>query len=76
MAQKQVKRRWSYKEDRRLLALAAESRSLEVISDQLKRPAETVLTIARRLGVTIKPRGANAAELSRGRKHRASMLPE
>lgn len=57
MAQKQVKGRRSYKEDRRLLGLAVKSNSLEAIAGRLKRPPATALKMATRLGDSIKSRG-------------------
>jgi DNA-binding Lrp family transcriptional regulator len=44
---------WSFKEQRQLMKLAAASQSLEIIADRLQRPAETVLRMARRLGVSV-----------------------
>ena len=53
MAQKQ-KTRWSYAEDRRLIQLAASSKSLEAIADEMMRTAGNVARIAKRLGVSLK----------------------
>jgi hypothetical protein len=51
---------WSFAEQRRLIEMAAASKTLEDIADELKRPAESVLRMARHHGVTLKGRKAKA----------------
>jgi hypothetical protein len=46
-------RKWSMKDYRRLVELAG-SDSLEMIAIQMKRPAKTILKVAKRLGVSIR----------------------
>jgi len=58
MAQKQ-KTRWSYAEDRRLIQLAASSKSLEAIADEMNRSPERVAQMVKRLGISLR----SAAEL-------------
>jgi hypothetical protein len=58
MAQKQ-KTRWSYAEDRHLIQLAASSKSLEAIADEMSRSPKRVAQMAKRLGISLK----SAAEL-------------
>ena len=43
MAKKVVSRRWSYADDRRLIQLAASSKSVNAIADEMNRPPETVV---------------------------------
>jgi hypothetical protein len=50
---KKRKRGWYYPEDRRLLELAAETRSLEAIAAIMKRKPALVLKRAARLGISI-----------------------
>jgi IS30 family transposase len=62
MAKKVLSRRWSYAEDRRLIQLAASSKSVNAIADEMNRPPETVVQMALRLGIFLKsaaPRKAN-----------------
>jgi hypothetical protein len=47
---------WSFKEQRQLMGLVAASKSLETIARNLKRPAKSVLRMARQLGVSVKSR--------------------
>ena len=58
MAQKQ-KTRWSYAEDRHLIQLAASSKSLEAIADEMNRSPERIAQMVKRLGISLK----SAAEL-------------
>jgi IS30 family transposase len=62
MAKKVVNRRWSYAEDRRLIELAASSKSVKAIADEMNRPPERVVQMAKRLGISLK----SAAELKAG----------
>jgi DNA-binding CsgD family transcriptional regulator len=48
------KARWSFAQDRRLIELAASSRSLKEIANELKRTPESVAQMAKRLGVSLK----------------------
>jgi hypothetical protein len=49
---------WSFAERRQLVELAAASRSLETIVHRLRRPAESVLRMAKQLGASVKSRRA------------------
>jgi hypothetical protein len=51
---KKRKRGWYFQEDRHLLRLAAESRSLEAIAAIMKRKPALVLKRAARLGISIR----------------------
>jgi len=44
---------WSYKDDRRLLELAAQSRSYEVIANLMDRSPKAIRKVAIRLGVSL-----------------------
>jgi len=55
MAKRVVNGRWSYKDDRRLIQLAASSKSVKAIADEMNRPAERVMKMAGRLGISLKP---------------------
>jgi hypothetical protein len=50
---RKIKRRWSYKEDRRFIELAA-SKSLEEIAELMGRKPEAINKFAMRLGVSLK----------------------
>jgi hypothetical protein len=54
MAKKVVNRRWSYADDRRLIQLAAFSKSVKAIADEMNRPPERVVQMATRLGISLK----------------------
>jgi hypothetical protein len=49
MAKVGTKTRWSFAEDRRLIQLAASSKSLKAIADELARPPKSVAGTAKRL---------------------------
>jgi hypothetical protein len=49
MAKKVVNRRWSYAEDRRLIQLAASSKSVKAIAGEMNRAPERVVQMAKRL---------------------------
>jgi hypothetical protein len=49
---------WSYKDQRKLMELAAASEDLETIAASLKRSAEAILRMARQLGIKVKSRTA------------------
>ena len=51
--------RWSFAFDRRLKELAASGKSLDAIARALRRPPETILRMARRLGVSVKFSGSH-----------------
>jgi len=53
MARKLKHSRWSYAEDRRVLELAASSKSLEEIANRMNRKPETIRKVAIRLGVSL-----------------------
>jgi hypothetical protein len=53
MAKKTARGMWSMKTDRELIALA-KTKSLEALVDHFKRPPTSILTKARRLGLSIK----------------------
>src|SRR5271169_1172460 len=50
--------RWSFKEERRLMELARSSKSLEEIVRATGRSPDSIKKIARRIGVSIKEKGA------------------
>jgi hypothetical protein len=54
MAKKVVNGRWSYADDRRLIQLAASSKSVDAIADEMNRPPEAVVQMALRLGIFLK----------------------
>jgi hypothetical protein len=54
MAKKAVNRRWSYAEDRRLIQLAASLKSVKAIADEMNRPPERVVQMAKRLGISLR----------------------
>ena len=54
MAMKVVNRRWSYADDRRLIQLAASSKSVKAIADEMNRHPETVVQMAKQLGIFLK----------------------
>ena len=49
-----VKRRWSFKDDRRLMELARSSTSLEEVVKQTGRSPESLKKVAKRLGISFK----------------------
>jgi len=53
MPKKVVSRRWSYAEDRRLIQLAASSKSVKAIADEMNRAPERVVQMAKRLGISL-----------------------
>jgi hypothetical protein len=55
MARKLKLARWSYAEDRRLLALAASSKSLEEVAHLMRRSPAAVYKMALRLGAPLSP---------------------
>jgi hypothetical protein len=48
------KRGWSYKDDRRLIQLAASLKSLEAVAGEMRRSRKNILRMAKRLGVFLK----------------------
>jgi hypothetical protein len=54
MAKMVVNKRWSYADDRRLIQLAASSKSVKAIADEMNRPPERVTQMALRLGISLK----------------------
>jgi hypothetical protein len=54
MAKVGTKTRWSFAEDRRLILLAASSKSLNAIADELGRLPKSVAGTVKRLGVSLK----------------------
>jgi hypothetical protein len=46
--------KWSYKEPRRLLAVAASSKSLEDFAERVGRPIESARKMAPQLGISLK----------------------
>jgi hypothetical protein len=54
MVRKLKNARWSFKEDRRLLKLAATSKSIEEIANLMSRKPETIRKVAIRLGVSLR----------------------
>ena len=54
MTQKRKPSRWSFKDDRRLIELAAASMSLNDIAKRLGRPPKSILRKATELGVRLK----------------------
>ena len=68
MAKKVVNRRWSYADDRRLIQLAASSKSVKAIADEMNRPPERVTQMALRLGISLKSATKpKASQMSRSR---------
>jgi len=55
MARKLKLARWSYAEDRRLLALAAFSKSLEEVAHLMRRSPAAIHKMALRLGAPLSP---------------------
>jgi hypothetical protein len=49
-----VKRRWSFKDDRRMMKLARSSTSLEEVVNQIGRSPEAIKRAAMRLGISFK----------------------
>jgi hypothetical protein len=49
-----MKRHWAFADDRRLMKLAASSRSLEAVAKQMNRDPLTIAKMAKRLGVSLK----------------------
>jgi hypothetical protein len=58
MTQKRKPSRWSFKDDRQLIELAAASKSMNVIVKRLGRPPKSILKKASQLGVRL---GSSAA---------------
>jgi hypothetical protein len=56
MALKLKHARWSYAEDRRVLELAAQSKSLELIANLMNRTPKGIRKVAVRLGISFKAR--------------------
>jgi hypothetical protein len=54
MVRKLKKARWSFKDDRRLVKLAATSKSIEEIANLMSRRPETIRNVAIRLGVSLR----------------------
>src|SRR5258708_14636604 len=54
MVRKLKSARWSYAEDRRVLELAKQSRSLEEIANLINRSPEAIHTVAIRLGISLR----------------------
>jgi hypothetical protein len=54
MTRKVKATRWSYREDRRLIKLAALGKSLEAVADRMNRTQGSVVKTALRLGVSLK----------------------
>jgi hypothetical protein len=54
MAKVGTKTRWSFAEDRRLIQLAASSKSLKAVADELERTPKSVARTAKRLVVSLK----------------------
>jgi hypothetical protein len=54
MTKKTVNMRWSYADDRRLMQLAASSKSVKEIANEMNRPPEKVVRMAMRLGISLK----------------------
>ena len=68
MAKMVVNKRWSYADDRRLIQLAASSKSVKAIADEMNRPPERVTQMALRLGISLKSATKpKASQLSRSR---------
>jgi hypothetical protein len=55
MKEKPGKTRWTFREDRRLIDVAASLKSLEAVATQMSRSKETVAKMARRLGISLEP---------------------
>jgi hypothetical protein len=56
MTDKPKRGNWSFKEQRELIKLAAASMSLETIAQRFERSTESVLKMAKQLGVSVKSR--------------------
>jgi hypothetical protein len=54
MAKVGTKTRWSFAEYRRLIQLAASSKSLKAVADELERTPKSVARTAKRLVVSLK----------------------
>lgn len=54
MARKLKKIKWSYKEERLLLKLAAASKSVDEIADRMNRAPESIHRVALRSGISLK----------------------
>jgi hypothetical protein len=68
MAKMVVNKRWSYADDRRLIQLAASSKSIKAIADEMNRPPERVTQMALRLGISLKSATKpKASQMSRSR---------
>jgi hypothetical protein len=68
MAKMVVNKRWSYADDRRLIQLAASSKSVKAIADEMNRPPERVTQMALRLGISLKSATKpKASQMSRSR---------
>jgi hypothetical protein len=72
MAKVGTKTRWSFAEDRRLIQLAASSKSFKAIADELARPPKSVAGTAKRLGVFLES-GAGPKTKNPGRADGLSM---
>jgi hypothetical protein len=62
MAKRVVNGRWSYADDRRLIQLAASSKSVNAIADEMNRPPEAVVQMALRLGTFLKSAAQRKAD--------------
>jgi hypothetical protein len=58
MTDKPKRGSYSFAEQRQLIELAAASNSLETIVHRMRRPAESVLRMAKQLGIKVKSRTA------------------
>jgi hypothetical protein len=47
---------WSFKEQRQLIKLARASKSLDEVVKAIGRPPETILKMAKQLGISFKPK--------------------
>jgi len=65
--------RWSFAEDRRVLELAALSKSPEEIANLMNRSLKAVLQVALRLGISFDKNGRRSAPGERLRVRRADM---
>jgi hypothetical protein len=54
MVRKRKPPRWSFAEDRRVLELAAHSKSIEEMANLMNRPPEAIRKVAIRLGVSLR----------------------
>jgi hypothetical protein len=54
MTEKQKPSRWSFKDDRQLIELAAASKSMNVIAKRLQRPPKSIRKKASQLGVRLR----------------------